>query len=61
MRDGVPFLRPEIVLLYKSTDQSPKNASDFDVVLPSLDAGARRWLADALGTCDRHHDWLANL
>jgi Aminoglycoside-2''-adenylyltransferase len=61
MRDGVPFLRPEIVLLYKSTDDSPKNAADFDVVLPNLEADARRWLAEALAVCDSHHGWLARL
>jgi hypothetical protein len=61
VRDGVPFLRPEIALLYKSTDDSPKNASDLDVVLPSLDADARSWLAEALAACDRHHSWLAKL
>jgi hypothetical protein len=61
VRDGVPFLRPEIVLLYKSADDSPKNAADFDVVLPSLAADARVWLAEALAVCDSHHDWLAKL
>jgi hypothetical protein len=57
----VPFLRPEIVLLYKSTDDSPKNAADFDVVLPNLEVDARRWLAEALAVCDSHHGWLARL
>jgi hypothetical protein len=61
VRDAVPFLRPEIVLLYKSTGDSPKNAADFHVVLPSLDADARSWLAEALAACDPHHGWLAEL
>jgi hypothetical protein len=61
VRDGVPFLRPEIVLLYKSTDDSPKNAADFDVVFPSLDTDARSWLAEALAASDSHHRWLAKL
>lgn len=61
MRHDVPFLRPEIVLLYKSTEDSPKNASDFDVTVPSLDADARSWLAEALTVCDGHHRWLAKL
>jgi hypothetical protein len=46
--DGIPFLRPEVVLLYKSKDPSPKDEADFDVVLPRLDAAARSWLDDAL-------------
>jgi hypothetical protein len=61
VRDGVPYLRPEIVLLYKSGDDSPKNATDFDVVLPNLDADARNWLAEALAACNRHHVWLEKL
>jgi hypothetical protein len=61
VRDGVPYLSPEIVLLYKSTDDSPKNAADFDVTLPSLDAEARSWLAHALAVCNSHHHWLARL
>jgi hypothetical protein len=60
-RDGVRYLCPEIVLLYKSTENSPKNAADFDVVVPSLGADARHWLAHALVQCDGDHPWLAKL
>src|SRR4029453_7166464 len=34
--DGVPFLRPEIVLLYKASEPSPKNEADFVAVRPHL-------------------------
>jgi hypothetical protein len=61
MRDGVPFLSPEIVLLYKSTEESPKSASDCEAVLPSLETHARSWLAEALTTCEPRHAWLAGL
>jgi hypothetical protein len=61
VRDGVPFLRPEIVLLYKSTEDSPKNAADFDAASPSLEPEARQWLAEALATCDANHRWRAKL
>jgi Aminoglycoside-2''-adenylyltransferase len=61
LRGGVPFLRPEVVLLYKSTEDSPKNAADFDAALPSMEADARHWLAEALAKCDRHHRWLTKL
>ena len=61
VRDGVPFLRPEIVLLYKSTEDSPKNAADFAAAIPSLDANARDWLAEALVVCDPRHRWLSEL
>jgi len=61
VRDGVPFLRPDIVLLYKSTEDSPKNAADFDAVSPSLEHEARHWLAEALAVCDANHRSLAKL
>ena len=35
MRDGVPFLRPEIALLYKSTDDSPKTLYQSDLKGPT--------------------------
>jgi hypothetical protein len=57
-RNGVPFLRPEIVLLYKSSERSPKNDFDFAAVLPRLSREARLWLRAALERYDgRHHPW----
>ena len=61
LRDGVPFLRPEIVRLYKSTEDSPKSATDFEVILPSLEADARSWLSEALAACDPRHISLVEL
>lgn len=40
-RDGLPFLRPEIVLLYKSSEPSPKNDADFAAVAPDLSPEGR--------------------
>jgi hypothetical protein len=60
-RSGVPFLRPEIVLLYKSSERSPKNEVDFAAAEPHLSESAARWLRGALETCDARHPWLARL
>jgi hypothetical protein len=60
-RDGVPFLHPEIVLLYKSTHLSPKNDADFAAVRPHLSGEARRWLRSALETGGGDHPWIAAL
>ena len=60
-RNGVPFLRPEIVLLYKSSVRSPKNDTDFAAVLPRLSREARLWLRAALERHDRRHPWLEAL
>lgn len=59
--DGVPYARPEVVLLFKAKAARDKDRADFAAVLPRLDRDARRWLADALGLVHPRHDWLASL
>jgi hypothetical protein len=59
--DGVPYGRPEIILLYKAKHTRPKDDDDFAAVLPHLDAGQRRWLADALELVHPGHRWLEGL
>jgi len=58
---GVPFLVPEIVLLFKAKAPGPKDAHDFDLVRPRLGAEPRRWLKRALETCHPGHPWIARL
>jgi hypothetical protein len=58
---GVPFLVPEIVLLFKSKAPGAKDAHDFDLVQPRLRAEPRRWLKHALETCHPGHPWIARL
>ena len=60
-RNGLPFLRPEIVLLYKSGERSPKNETDFAAVRPRLSREAILWLRGALERCDRRHPWIEGL
>jgi hypothetical protein len=60
-RNGVPFLRPEIVLLYKSSERSPKDDTDFAAVLPRLSREARLWLGAALERHDARHPWVEAL
>jgi hypothetical protein len=59
--DGVPFLRPEIVLLYKASELSPKNDADFAAVRPQLSQTASRWLREALEVVDPRHPWVPRL
>ncbi len=43
---GLPFLAPEIQLLYKSSPTNrPKDERDFAHALPSLSTVQRQWLA----------------
>jgi Aminoglycoside-2''-adenylyltransferase len=60
-RGGVPFLRPEIVLLYKAGELSPKNEADFAAVRPLLTATASQWLRDGLEVIDPRHPWVPQL
>ncbi|HEY0251790.1 MAG TPA: hypothetical protein VGC41_09695 [Kofleriaceae bacterium] len=46
--DEVPYLRPEIQLLFKSKMVRPKDEADFQATLPLLDDAARDWLQDSL-------------
>jgi hypothetical protein len=47
-REGLPYLCPEIQLLYKSKESRPKDDADFAVAWPLLDANAKAWLAAAV-------------
>jgi hypothetical protein len=59
---GVPYLRPEVVLLYKSNrPQLERNAQDFETALPLLDAPSRAWLRSALRVLDARHPWVPRI
>lgn len=58
---GRPYLRPEIVLLYKSKGTRPVDETDFRTAYPRLDAGARGWLHGALSIVDPAHRWLERM
>jgi aminoglycoside-2''-adenylyltransferase len=60
--DGIPYGRPEIVLLFKAKHVGEaKNQADFEAALPRLDARRRDWLRDALEQVHPGHEWLARL
>jgi GNAT superfamily N-acetyltransferase len=59
--DGVPYLAAEAVLFAKAKHTRDKDAADLDHTLPTLDAGARTWLADALRLAHPDHAWLARV
>ncbi|MFI5916550.1 nucleotidyltransferase domain-containing protein [Dactylosporangium sp. NPDC051541] len=58
---GLPFMAPEVVLLFKAKASRDKDARDFAVTLPALDADQRRWLTDALALVHPGHPWLATV
>ena len=59
--DGIPYLQPEVVLLFKAKVVRPKDEMDFATVLPHLDARRRSWLRDALTLVHPGHAWLESL
>jgi hypothetical protein len=55
---GLPYLAPEIVLLFKAKHLEARDRADFDHALPVLSADARRWLRDAIEKTHPGHEWL---
>ncbi len=56
--EGVPYLAPEIQLLYKSKGTRSRDDVDFAGTYPLLGADARRWLYDALTLTTPDHRWI---
>lgn len=61
--DGIPYLSPEIQLLFKARlEISSKDFQDFNAVLPLLDTPQRDWLCSALETTfPTGHPWITIL
>lgn len=57
-REGIPYLAPELVLLFKATHPLAKDESDFANTIPHLNDAARHWLAGALTVTHPRHPWL---
>lgn len=57
----VPYLAPEIALLYKARHHAAKDDADFRAVTSRLEAEPRDWLRAALRICYPEHPWLARL
>jgi hypothetical protein len=59
--DGIPFVRPEVVLLFKAKATRDKDDDDFAVVVPRLAPGRREWLRASLRRVHPGHGWLERL
>jgi len=59
--DGIPYLAPEAVLLFKAKNLRPKDNSDFTLVAPLLPPAQRAWLIDALTRVHPGHEWIGAL
>lgn len=59
--DGVRYLLPEIVLVYKARLRRRKDDPDFEATLPVLNSERRNWMRHALLALVPDHHWLSRL
>lgn len=59
--EGVPYLAPEIVLLFKAKAAREKDDEDLARVLPLMQTGSRAWLRDSLERVHPGHRWLERI
>jgi hypothetical protein len=56
--EGIPFARPEVILLFKAKVARPKDEDDLAAVLPHLSEAARQWMIEALEMVHPGHAWM---
>nr|WP_206324351.1 hypothetical protein [Streptomyces sp. HNM0574] len=60
-RDGIPYLAPELVLLFKAKHTRRKDQTDFETTVPRLTPAQRGTLAALLARVHPGHPWIAGL
>ncbi len=58
---GIPYMTPEVALLFKAKHTRDKDCADFFNVLPLLNAQQVEWLRTHLAQLHPGHPWLADL
>jgi hypothetical protein len=59
--DGIPYLKPAAILLFKAKHQRPKDEVDFDNALEKLAGPDRVWLKACLDAVHPGHGWAKRL
>jgi hypothetical protein len=59
--DGIPYLAPELVLLFKAKRALPKDQQDFAATVPHMTEAQRTALSELLAHAHPGHRWLAEL
>ncbi|WP_433664682.1 nucleotidyltransferase domain-containing protein [Nocardia sp. CA-128927] len=59
--DGIPYVIPEVVLLFKAKARRAKDEADFLDVLPEMDRSRRSRLSGWLSRVHPGHPWLETL
>ncbi len=56
--DGLPYLKPAALLLFKAKHRRGKDEADFAKALPKLALDERDWLKTCLAAAHPGHEWL---
>ena len=59
--DGLPYLKPAAILLFKAKHARDKDETDFANALPKLETAERAWLKAMLERTLPGHDWIGRL
>ncbi|BCL33253.1 nucleotidyltransferase domain-containing protein [Streptomyces aurantiacus] len=60
-QDGIPYLAPELVLLFKAKHARRKDQRDFDATVPHMTRAQHETLAELLARVHPGHPWLTEL
>lgn len=58
---GIPFMTPEVALLFKAKHLRVKDQADFDGVAPLLSEAQAEWLREGLERVHPGHPWIPAL
>lgn len=59
--EGIRYVNPEILLLFKAREARPKDEADLAEILPLLSKRRLTWLRDTLAQVHPGHAWLERL
>ncbi|MEU3520931.1 hypothetical protein ABZ770_37700 [Streptomyces sp. NPDC006654] len=60
-QNGIPYLVPELVLLFKAKHVRRKDQTDFEATVPHMTSAQRETLAELLTCVHPGHPWIADL
>lgn len=59
--NGLPYLKPAAVLLFKAKHKRGKDETDFEKAVPKLECAERIWLKACLEATHPGHEWMQML
>lgn len=59
--DGIPYMAPDVVLLFKAKHARDKDWADLHTCLPRMSNAEKEWLLTAINTVHPDHPWVTAL